>query len=197
MANINLLPWRERLREERKKQFLVSLAITAGIAALIVFGADRFFVNKISNQVARNNYLSQQIAALDREIAEIRSLQEQKRELTARMEVIQNLQGKRPVIVRLFDELVRTLPDGVYYNNLSSDETTVAIQGIAESNSRVSALMRALDDSEWFADSSLRQVAAVQGATTAAGATDQERNRFELSVRITTPGDANGRGVTP
>lgn len=197
MANINLLPWRERLREERKKQFLVSLGITAGIAALIMFGADRFYVSKIGNQVARNNYLSQQITALDREIAEIRNLQEQKRELTARMEVIQNLQGKRPVIVRLFDELVRTLPDGVYYNNLSSDETTVAIQGIAESNSRVSALMRALDDSEWFADSSLRQVSAVQGATTAAGATDQERNRFELSVRITTPGDANGRGVTP
>src|SRR5690606_19799656 len=110
-----------------------------------------------------------QIANLDREIAEIRNLQQQKRELTARMEVIQNLQGKRPVIVRLFDELVRTLPDGVYYNSITSDETSVSIQGIAESNSRVSALMRALDDSEWFADSNLRQVAAVTGATTAAG----------------------------
>lgn len=192
MANINLLPWREREREERKQQFLVSLGITIGIAAVIVFGTDRFFVNKISNQTDRNAYLTQQIANLDREIAEIRNLQQQKRELTARMEVIQNLQGKRPVIVRLFDELVRTLPDGVYYNSITSDETNVSIQGIAESNSRVSALMRALDDSEWFADSSLRQVAAVTGATNAEGATDLERNSFELSVRITTPDGTDG-----
>src|SRR5690606_26053171 len=124
----------------------------------------------------------------DREIAEIRELQQQKRELTARMEVIQNLQGMRPVIVRLFDELVRTLPDGVYFNNVTSDEATIAIQGVAESNSRVSALMRALDESEWFDNSALRQVAAVQGATTTAGAEDLERNSFQLAVSITTPG---------
>jgi len=188
MANINLLPWREREREERKQQFLVSLAITVGLAAILVFAADRVFVSMINNQAARNQYLTQQIQVLDREIAEIRELQQQKRELTARMEVIQNLQGMRPVIVRLFDELVRTLPDGVYFNNVTSDEATIAIQGVAESNSRVSALMRALDESEWFDNSALRQVAAVQGATTTAGAEDLERNSFQLAVSITTPG---------
>lgn len=188
MANINLLPWREREREERKQQFLVSLAITVGLAAVLVFAADRVFVSMINNQTARNQYLTQQIQVLDREIAEIRELQQQKRELTARMEVIQNLQGMRPVIVRLFDELVRTLPDGVYFNNVTSDENTISIQGVAESNSRVSALMRALDESDWFDNSALRQVAAVQGATTTAGVEDQERNNFQLAVSITTPG---------
>ena len=188
MANINLLPWRERERAERKQQFLVSLGITAGLAAVLVFAADRYFVSMINNQAARNQYLTEQITKLDREIAEIRELQQQKRELTARMEVIQNLQGMRPVIVRLFDELVRTLPDGVYFNNLTSDETSISIQGVAESNSRVSALMRALDESEWFDNSALRQVAAVQGATTEEGVADQERNNFQLAVQITAPG---------
>lgn len=187
MANINLLPWREREREERKKQFLITLGIVAAIAGAILFAADRFMVNRISNQSALNQYLTVQIAAVDKEISEIRQLQEQKRDLTARMAVIQDLQGKRPVIVRLFDELVRTLPDGVYYNNVTRTETSISIQGIAESNSRVSALMRALDDSEWFADPDLQQVTAVAGGVNAAGGQESGRNSFQLTVNITTP----------
>jgi type IV pilus assembly protein PilN len=195
MANINLLPWREREREERKKQFLATLVITAVIAAALVFATDRYYVAMIGNQNARNAYLTQQIGELDKKIAEIRQLQQQKRELTERMAVIQNLQGMRPVIVRLFDELVRTLPDGVYFDNLTTTEDSISIQGIAESNSRVSALMRALDDSDWFADPDLREVTALPGATTAAGAQDTSRNRFQLMVKITTP-ELEG-GVTP
>lgn len=190
MANINLLPWREQQREERKQQFLMSLGLTVAVAALLLFAADRFFVSKISNQNARNQYLSEQIATLDREIVEIRQLQEQKRELTARMKVIQSLQGMRPVIVRLFDEMVRSVPDGVYFRNVSSDERTISIQGNAESNSRVSALMRALDEGSWFSESRLRQVAAVPGATNAAGVQDEESNSFQLTVMITTPEEA-------
>lgn len=187
MANINLLPWRERERGERKQQFLINLGIAAGIALLILFAVDRFIVSKIDNQNRRNVYLTQQIELLDKEIAEIRQLQQQKKDLTERMAVIQNLQGKRPVIVRLFDELVRTLPDGVYYDSITTTEQSISIEGIAESNSRVSALMRALDDSEWFADPDLRQVSAVSGATNAAGGQDTGRNRFQLMVSITTP----------
>lgn len=187
MANINLLPWRERVREERKKKFLVTLVTTAAIAGSLVFATDRYYVAMIGNQNARNAYLTQQIGELDKKIAEIRQLQQQKRELTERMAVIQNLQGMRPVIVRLFDELVRTLPDGVYYDNLTTTADSISIQGIAESNSRVSALMRALDDSDWFADPDLREVTALPGSTTAAGAQDTSRNRFQLMVKITTP----------
>lgn len=188
MANINLLPWRERLREERKQQFLVTVAITIGIALLILFAVDRVLVSQINNQNARNQYLTEQIALLDKEIAEIRQLQQQKKDLTARMTVIQDLQGRRPVIVRLFDELVRTLPEGIYYDRITRTETDISIEGIAESNSRVSALMRSLEDSEWFANPDLRQVTAdgVPGSSA-----DSQRNRFQLTVSITTPNQAD------
>lgn len=193
MANINLLPWRERQREERKQQFLVTLAITAGVAALILFGADRVLVSQISNQTARNQYLSEQIVLLDKEIAEIRQLQQQKKDLTARMAVIQDLQGTRPIIVRLFDELVRTLPEGIYYDAITRTESGISIDGIAESNSRVSALMRALDESEWFADPDLRQVTAEN--PDAASVESSQRNRFQLTVSITTPSLASAEAA--
>src|SRR5262245_47873281 len=119
MANINLLPWRERRREERKKTFFVMLGISAGFALAIIGIGILYIKSEISNQNARNAYLTTTIAELDTKIAEIRNLQQQKQDLTERMAVIQDLQGRRPVIVRLFDELVRTLPEGVYYNNIT------------------------------------------------------------------------------
>lgn len=189
MANINLLPWREELREERKKKFIASLGVTVVVAALLLFGADRFFASQIGNQRAQNAYLSEQIGNLDREIAEIRNLQQQKKDLTARMAVIQDLEGKRPVIVRLFDELVRTLPEGVYYSSITRVNDNISLEGVAESNSRVSALMRDLDQSEWFAEPDLRQVKAMPGAVNDVGAQESGRNQFQLTVKVTTPGE--------
>jgi len=188
MANINLLPWRERLREERKKQFFVTLGIAAGFAGLII-GIGHLYINgRIANQNARNTFLTEQIAVLDGKIAEIRDLQEQKRALTERMTVIQDLQGRRPVIVRLFDELVRTLPEGVYYNTVTRTGDVISLSGVADSANRVSTLMRYLDDSEWFADPALSQITA---GDTLIGADGQETtsNAFQLTVRITTAGD--------
>jgi len=179
MANINLLPWREELREERKQAFLIGIGITVAIAGVILFGGDRFVNNSIDNQNELNNYIRSQIALLDTEIAEIRELQRQKAELTERMSVIQDLQGRRPVIVRLFDELVRTMPDGVYYDRISRNEDQINFQGLAESNNRVSALLRSLDDSEWFESPDLRQIQSNQQGA--------EGNNFELTVLVTTP----------
>ncbi len=186
MANINLLPWRERLREERKQQFMVQLGIAAVLAAAVIGVADRIVNSSIDNQREVNDYLRSQITVLDQKLAEIRQLQEQKKALTARMAVIQELQGNRPIIVRLFDELVRTLPDGVYYNSVVRTNDSISLQGVAESNSRISALMRDLDASDWFADPDLRQVTAV--STTNDAGVQQNSNSFELSVKITTPG---------
>lgn len=190
MANINLLPWRERRREVRKKEFIVTLVITIIAGAVILLLADRIMQNNISNQNARNEILREQIVVLNTEIEEIRKLREQKAALTERMTVIQNLQGTRPVIVRLFDELVRTLPEGVYYNTVTRTNDVVSIQGVAESNNLVSALMRSLDDSEWFANPTLRQVNALPGATNSAGGQESGQNQFDLTVRVTTPAQA-------
>ena len=187
MANINLLPWRERRRELRKKQFLAVLGVTVVAAVIILLLGDRFMRSNISNQIARNQILQEQIVVLNKEIEEIRQLRQQKAELTERMTVIQNLQGTRPVIVRLFDELVRTLPEGVFYNTVTRANDVVALQGVAESNNLVSALMRSLDDSEWFADPGLRQVNALPGAINSAGAQESGQNQFDLSVKVTTP----------
>jgi type IV pilus assembly protein PilN len=187
MANINLLPWRERLREERKKQFFITLGIAAGIAVVILLIGDRYVNMRIGNQTARNTYLTEQIAVLDAKIAEIRNLQEQKRALTERMAVIQDLQGRRPVIVRLFDELVRTLPEGVYFNSITRTGDMIAINGVADSNNRVSTLMRYLEDSEWFADPDLRQITAAQTLTGVDGQ-QTTSNEFQLNVRVTTAG---------
>ena len=179
MANINLLPWREELREERKQEFLIGIGIAVALAGAVIFGCDRFVNNSIDNQNELNNYLRSQIALLDEEIAEIRVIQRQKSELTERMSVIQDLQGRRPVIVRLFDELVRTMPDGVYYDRISSIQDKINFQGLAESNNRVSALLRSLDDSEWFESPGLRQISSDQQGA--------EGNIFELTVLVTTP----------
>jgi type IV pilus assembly protein PilN len=187
MANINLLPWREQLREQRKKDFGIALVLTVVVAGLILFGVDRYFNVSISRQNQVNAYLREQIAALDLKIVEIRELQEQKEALTERMTVIQELQGNRPVIVRLFDELVRTLPEGVYYNSVVRTNDNIALEGVAESNSRISALMRDLEASDWFADPDLRQVTALAGAPNAAGGQEANSNRFQLTVKVTTP----------
>ena len=185
MANINLLPWREQLREDRKREFLVALGGTVVIAAGLLFLADRYVNDAIDDQTARNDYLRQQIAVLDQRLVEIRELRAQKEELTERMSVIQDLQGTRPVIVRLFDELVRTLPEGVYYNSITRSGDTVRLEGVAESNGRVSALMRELDNSEWFAAPDLQQVTAQNRGAVQAGQTTS--NAFLLDVTLTTP----------
>jgi type IV pilus assembly protein PilN len=197
MANINLLPWRERLREERKKQFFTALGAVVGAAVVILAIADQFVASGIRNQNARNSYLSEQIALLDGKIAEIRNLQEQKRTLTERMAVIQDLQGRRPIIVRLFDELVRTLPEGVYYNTITRTGDIISLEGIADSNNRVSTLMRYLDDSEWFADPDLRQITAAPDDVVTEGEQNTTPNLFQLTVRVTTAGQTDDAEATP
>ena len=114
MARINLLPWREERRLELKKQFFAALALTVLAAIFVLLVADRAVNTQINGQSNRNAYLQQNIAELDAQVAEIRDLQRKRGQLIERMRVIQELQGNRPVIVRIIDQLVRTLPDGVF-----------------------------------------------------------------------------------
>lgn len=181
MARINLLPWREQLREERKQRFLVSLVGVLVVAAGLVFLGDQFLSAAISNQNARNDFIKKEIAVLDARIKEISELRTRRQQLLERMKIIQDLQGNRPIIGRVFDQLVRTLPDGVYFTSVKMVGNSIAIIGVAESNNRVSNLMRNLDASEWLTAPNLTEVKAV-----IAGALDQE-NVFQLTVQQTQP----------
>lgn len=158
MARINLLPWREWERERKKKEFFGNLAgvLVAGAALVLLFG---WYLNgQIEAQEARNSVLETEIAELDRKIAEIQDLQKTRDELLARMRVIQELQGNRPVIVRVFDELVRTLAKGVHFRTLKMEGNRLTLDGVAESNNRISTLMRNLDNSDWFASPNLKTI---------------------------------------
>ncbi len=180
MARINLLPWREERRAALQKQFLMVLAGMAVFGALLVFLGDRYVSGLIEHQNGRNSYLQQHIAELNRQVAEIRELEKRRAELLERMEIIQGLQGKRPVIVRIFDEAVRTMPDGAYFLEMTRSGENIQVSGKAESNNRVSSLMRKLDSSLWFKDPNLTSVKAAPDF-------GEQGSQFQLSFKITSP----------
>lgn len=184
MARINLLPWREELREERRKRFLLILVGVLVGAAGVVLIANQAISGAIDRQVARNEYIGKQIAVVDERIKQISDLKARRQQLLERMRIIQDLQGNRPISGRIFDQLARTLPDGVYFTEVKMEGKTLSITGAAESNNRVSDLMRNLDASDWFDAPSLTEVKA-----TTAGQLDQA-NVFQLTVRQTQPAAA-------
>ena len=180
MAKINLLPWREERRQELQKEFLTMLGAVVLVAFALVFLADRAVNSAIEAQQARNNYITKHIKELNEQVKEIKALEKKKRELLARMKVIQELQGNRPIIVRIFDELVRTVPDGVFYQKLSIVKKDISLDGIAESNNRISSLMRNLDSSDWFDSPNLKTVKANESF-------GDQASSFKLTFVVTTP----------
>lgn len=155
MAKINLLPWREELRKQKQQEFVFMSGGAAVIAALIVLLAHLHVDGMINDQGSRNAFLEQEIEILDQRIGRIKDLEKQKADLLARMNVIQELQSSRPESVHLMDEMVRTLPDGVYLNKLTQKGKQLSLAGIAQSNARVSDYMRNIDSSQWLSDPSL------------------------------------------
>lgn len=181
MARINLLPWRDWEREKRKQEFLVNLAMVLIGAGLVVFLWGWQLDNSVDNQNARNQVLTQEIAQLDEKIREISTLRREREELLSRMRVIQDLQGNRPVIVRVFDELARTMSKGVYYNQLSMTGADLGVSGTAESNNRISSLMRNLDTSDWFANPNLKSIKEDQA--------NPQASNFDLTFVQVNPAD--------
>jgi type IV pilus assembly protein PilN len=180
MARINLLPWREERRAERKKEFLTALALVALLAVLVVIAVDQVINGVINYQNRRNAYLQQNIAELDAKVAEIRDLQRKRTELLDRMRVIQELQGNRPIIVRIMDQLVRTVPDGVFYTSLKSSAGKITVEGVAESNNRVSSLMRRMEGSDWLEEPNLDAVRAAPDF-------GDQATTFNLTVSVQLP----------
>lgn len=161
MANINLLPWREARRAEKQQEFYMVILFSVMVAGFLVYLVNSYYEGAIADQEHRNNYILRETAVLDKRIEEISTLQGKRKELVERMDLIQALQGNRPVIVRVFDEIARTVPDDLYFKSLAIKGGTVLVSGIAKSNNRVAALMRNFDDSQWFADPELQKVLAV------------------------------------
>lgn len=183
MPHINLLPWRERMREERRREFLSILVGVIIIAGGLIFLVDSYFNGEIDAQAARNDYLQNEITALDARVAEITELREQKEEIRSRMNVITNLQGTRPVIVRVFDEMVKTMPEGVYYTNLERTGDDLSMIGVSESYSKLTDLLRQLDDSPWFTNAGLSEISALENPD----ATQDESFTFTLSLTLDLP----------
>ncbi|HEX9208814.1 MAG TPA: PilN domain-containing protein [Steroidobacteraceae bacterium] len=158
MPRINLLPWREAERKRKRQEFYLSLGAAVATAALVTLLGQWQMSSSIKHQQARNDYLTGEIALLDKQIEEINGLDAQKQRLLARMEIIETLQRSRPEIVHIFDELVRILPEGVYLTYLKQTGTRFELRGIAQSSTRVSSFMRNIDASEWLADPTLQIV---------------------------------------
>lgn len=155
MPRINLLPWREELRKERQRNFAIAAAAAVFLGIGGVLYAKSTVNGMIDYQQTRNRMLSEQIAELDAQIGEIRDLEERKDRLLKRMEVIERLQRSRPEIVHLFDELARTVPNGVHLEKVKQTGKRLTLQGKAQSSTRVSAYMRNIDKSEWLTDPGL------------------------------------------
>ena len=177
MPRINLLPWREELRKQRQKQFLIALGAAVVVAGLGVAGANLVFQSRIDHQNERNQRLSREIAELDKSIERIDGIERQKERLLARMEIIEQLQRSRPEVVHLFDELVRTLPDGVFLTAVQQNGRTVKVDGVAQSSTRVSSLMRNIDSSEWIGNPDLEKIQTVDRGRTG------ERFNFTLNAK--------------
>ncbi len=158
MPSINLLPWREVRRKDRQKTFNLRLLLAAIVGVVVLLGMWGLISDAVSNQQARNSYLQAQVAQMDKQIAEIKDLQQTRARLLARMQIIEQLQQSRPTEVHLFDQLVRTLPPGVYLTQVTQNGDKLQLQGVAESSARVSTYLRNIDNSLWMGDPNLEVV---------------------------------------
>ena len=187
MARINLLPWRDALRKERRREFVFML-----IGGLVIAGLGLFYWHLhneglIDHQRQRNALLKSEISAMERQIKEIKRLEKVRSQLIARMRVIQDLQGSRPQIVHLFDEMVETLPDGIYLTQMTQSGNGVSVIGRAQSNARVSAYMRNIEQSPWLAQPKLGVIQSKQGSKKR-----DDLSQFKLSARQVVPAPKEG-----
>jgi type IV pilus assembly protein PilN len=155
MPRINLIPWREAERKRKRQEFGVGALGAVVVAGLIAFLVYLQMGAAIDNQKERNQYLNDEIAKLDKQITEILALEEEKRRLKARIDVIEKLELSRPEIVHVFDQLVRTIPDGVNLTSVKQTDRKLQLKGLAQSSTRVASYMRNIDASEWLTEPSL------------------------------------------
>jgi type IV pilus assembly protein PilN len=190
MARINLLPWRAERRKLRQKEFMTMLGMAAGIALVLSFLIVMYYNGQIEGQMTRNQYLRDQIVVVDQQIKEIEELDKKKANLLARKQVIEQLQASRSQMVHLFDELVRTIPEGVRLNSIKQSGQVLTLDGMAQSNARVSSYMRNLEESGWMANPDLSIIEAK-------GTDKGLPNAFSLKVTLKSPSSEEEAAVEP
>jgi type IV pilus assembly protein PilN len=177
MIRVNLLPHREERRKQQQQQFFILLAFVAVVGAASWFSVHTYLSDRLQEQQGRNQYLQEEIAKLDKQIAEIKKLQEQTAALLARKKVVETLQGNRAEVVHLLDQLVRQLPDGIYLKGIKQKGNVVTITGYTQSQARVSTLMRNLESSNTLESPGLIEIKAVQ-------LQGQRINEFTMNISI-------------
>ena len=189
MPRINLLPWREAQRKDRKLKFFGALVGAAACAILATGGVYAIYTGMVDAQESRNEMLKAQIKVLDRQIEEINDLQQTKRQFIARMQIIEKLQGSRPEIVHLFDQIVKTLPDGVYLTSVTQAGDHLKFSGVAQSSTRVSTFMRNIDASQWMKNPTLEVIqSASSGAFGSSFTLDAEETAGDAGTGTGGPG---------
>ena len=158
MARINLLPWRQEDRERRNKEFITLVVAVTLLALLAAFASWSYFNNELDEQRNANALIEQENARLDKALTEIDSLEQRREDIISRMQVIQDLQGKRPVPVRLWDDLAKAIPPALYLNNLKREGDTLTLTGLADNPNIVSSLIRNLDNSKWMGNSAVSNI---------------------------------------
>lgn len=190
---INLLPHRQLKKARQQRLFAIfSAVVVAGGLAAVVLG-QALIINAQSSQDRRNAFLRDEIAKLDKQIAEIRQLKEKTQDLLARKDVVESLQSNRDEAVHLFDELAKRLPDGLYLKSVKQTGDMVALSGYAQSSARVSTLMRALEETSLFEEPLLVEVKSAQVGPLRV-------NEFALNVKLTSQANAEtdkSKGAKP
>ena len=182
MAKINLLPWRAERRKQRQQEFLTMLGVASAAAVLISLLIVMYYNGQIDGQNNRNQYLTDQIASLDKQIVEIAELDKKKAGLLKRKQVIEELQASRSQMVHLFDELARTIADGTQITSIQQNGAEMNLLGRAQSNARVSTYMRNLDVSGWMGNPDL-SIIELRGSDPGLP------NEFSLKVQLKNPND--------
>jgi type IV pilus assembly protein PilN len=166
MPRINLLPWREKERKVRRREFMIAAGAAVLAAGIFVLGGKLVYSSWTDAQNEKNNLLKKEIVKLDAQIADIQDLENRKQRLVARMEIIEKLQRSRPEIVHLFDEMVKTVPEGIYLTEIKQTNRKLEIHGVAQSSTRVSTFMRNIDASTWMDNPVLQVVEAAKDSPT-------------------------------
>ena len=187
MVKINLLPWREERRQKLTKEYFVLLGIGAIIALAIVFSVYKIYDHNINFQNKRNDIIAKEIVKLDAQIVEIENLEKTRDDLLSRKKVIEELQANRTQMVHLFDELVSTIPNGLFLENIKQNGNIISLEGYAQSHSRVSAYMRKLEKSEWF------KIPVRVEYIKADESFDTHEQKFKLMVNLTNPLNKNNQ----